>query len=177
MHLNTHKETINVTKITGRQTLKDEWEQHFEGFNTGFWIGLNSKKYVVELSDYRTPTKVDSLDGEVGKYIKQLNEFCFGRKYLREADAKLKCLVGYEVGGTGMVHAHIIAAHRGNTDRTVQEVEKFSNRKWSNFYKFDGSKQFVFVEELKNPGDRIWYITKQSVAYQRRFAEFNLVPY
>ena len=126
-----------MAAIIHRQVLANEWSKWFIGFNHGYWITLNSKIEVAGLSDYRVPSRVTNLGTKIGQYLEHLNEFCFGRKYIRsEQNAKLQTLVGYEVGSdTGMIHAHIIAAHTGNTTRSIQQVKDFSIRKWSKQYK------------------------------------------
>jgi len=162
--------------ILNRQELTNIWTKRFEKFNEGYFITLNSKKAVSSLFDYRAPLRIIELDAEMQNIHNHLNEFCFGRKFLRhEVGSRLNCLAAYEIGTeNGMIHAHILAAHDGTTNRSVSEVTKHLNAKWGKVYQFDGSNSFVNVQELGRASDRIWYMTKQSEHFQRRFGELNL---
>jgi hypothetical protein len=165
--------------MLGHQQLTKEWAKRFQGLDQGFWISLNSKIHVNGRYDSRIPGKFIEFDGMVGKFIDHMNEHCYGRKYLRkEPDAKLTCLVGYEVGNfDGLVHCHIVAAHDGKTNRSVSDIKKASIWKWSGIANTKGSKQFVDVSEIGDINDRIWYLTKQATEHQRMFGESNLSLY
>ncbi len=162
-----------------RQQLTKEWTKRFAGLNQGYWISLNSKIRVKGRNDPRIQDRFIEFGGMVGKFVDHINEHCYGRKFLRkEPDAKLTCLVGYEVGNVdGLVHCHIAAAHDGKTNRTVSDIRDMSIWKWSGIANTKGNKQFVDVSEIGNINDRIWYMTKQTTEHQRMFGEFNLSLY
>lgn len=159
-----------------RQQITDAWTERFKGLNDGYWISLNSKIRVTGHNDPRIPNKFIEFSSKVEKFIDQINEHCYGRKYLhRTPGAKLTCLVGYEVGTVdGLVHCHIVAAHDGSTNRSVNDLIRVSMLKWSAICNTNGSKQFVDVDAIENVKDRIWYMTKQSTNHQRLFGELNL---
>jgi len=69
---------------------------------------------------------------------------------------------------------HIVAAHDGSTNRSVSDVDQFTQRKWSRFYSFDGSDKFTDVANLDDVRDRVWYLAKQSVLFQRVHGELNV---
>lgn len=163
-------------KILDRQQLTNIWSAHLHRFNSGYWITLNSKKQVSSFTDQTLNHKIIRFSSEIDKFVGFLNEFCYGRQYLKHRPgARLACLAGYEVGNEdGMIHAHIVAAHDGSTDRSVSDVARFTNRKWSSFYRFDGSTTFVDVACVGNIKNRVWYITKQAEAFQRLHGDFNL---
>jgi len=165
--------------MLGRQQLSDAWTDHFDGLNDGYWISLNSKIRVSGRGDSRIESKFIEFGGKVGKFIDQINEYCYGRKYLHKTPgAKLTCLVGYEVGNVdGLVHCHIAAAHDGSTNRTLSDLIRVSMLKWSAICNTDGSKQFVDVDAIGSVSDRIWYMTKQSSNHQRLFGDMNISLY
>ncbi|MCX7144080.1 MAG: hypothetical protein NT123_24180 [Proteobacteria bacterium] len=158
-----------------RQQITDLWTDDFDGLNDGYWITLNSKNRVKNFTDPLVKYKLSNLAVQVGKYVMQLNEYCYRRQYLkRRPGAELRCLVGYEIGDKDdpnrdgqMLHAHIVAAHDGSTNRTVSDVERITRTKWSKFQKFAPDGNFIHVEDLDNVRDRVWYISKQAVAFQR----------
>lgn len=161
-----------------RQTLTDAWRSHFKGYDHGYFITLNSKMRVDGTDDRRAHTKHIKLDTMVQDFVNCLNKKCFGRRYDRkEINAKLKCLVGYEVGSVdGLIHCHLIAAHDGSVVRTSDEILKIARATWKGICRTGKSKSFVHVADLDKISDRIWYLTKQSTDYQRRFGELNILP-
>ncbi|MBM4180064.1 MAG: hypothetical protein FJ209_00730 [Betaproteobacteria bacterium] len=161
--------------MLSRQVLANAWSKRFAGLNDGYWISLNSKIHVKGRHDHAIQDKFIKFEGMVSKFIDHMNGQCFGRKYVRrEHEAKLTCLVGYEVGDVeGLIHCHIAAAHNGSTNRTVDDVRRISKWKWQKICKTNGSEQFVDVDGIGNIHDRIWYMTKQSEQHQRLFGEFN----
>lgn len=162
--------------VLDRQQLTDAWSKRFDGLDQGYWITLNSKIHVKGLDDPHIPGKFIEFSRLVEKFIDQTNEYCYGRQYLnRKQDCKLTCLVGYEVGKIdGMVHCHIIAAHNGSTDRTVDDLKNIAILKWRGICNTGSSTQFVDVDAVGNVHDRIWYMAKQTTNHQRMFGEFNL---
>lgn len=161
-----------------RQTLTDAWTGYFDGYNHGYFITLNSKMRVDGTTDHRANNKHIKLDTMVQDFVNRLNQKCFGRRYERkEEGARLKCLVGYEVGLIdGLIHCHLLAAHDGSVRPTTDDIRQIAHRKWDDVCGTWGRKQFVDVAELDNIRDRIWYLTKQTTQYQRQFGEFNIIP-
>lgn len=159
-----------------RQEITDAWVKRFNGLNQGYWITLNSKIRVAGHDDPRTPGKFIECGAMVEKFIGHINEYCYGRKFLRGTPgAKLTCLVAYEVGAVdGLVHCHILAAHGGSTNRTVNDLIKVATFKWSTICSTGGSKQFVDVDDIGSIKDRIWYMTKQTNSHYRLFRDFNI---
>lgn len=161
-----------------RQEMTDAWSERFESLDKGYWISLNSKIRVKSPQDPKTPNKFIEFGGMVEKFVEQINDYCYGRRYLKVPEAKLTCLVAYEIGDSeGLVHCHIIAAHDGSTNRSVSDVERVSRKKWAAIARTDGSIQFVHVADLGSVKDRIWYMTKQTTNHQRLFGETNLSLY
>ena len=159
-----------------RQELTNTWSKRFAGMDHGYWITLNSKIRVQDRYDRHIPNKFIEFGGMVEQFIDLINERCYGRRYIRhEPNARLTSLVSYEVGNEdGLVHCHILAAHDGSTNRTVEDLKRVSIWKWSGLCNTEGSTQFVDVDAIGNIHDRIWYMTKQSENHQRLFGEFNL---
>lgn len=164
--------------IIQRQTLTNVWSDRFADFRKGYFLTLNSKMQVDSIYDSTVMNKVSILKTKVQRIVGHLNEYCYGRRYLRrEQDAELLCLAFFEVGEkTQMVHAHLVAAHNGSTDRSVDEVHRFTNRKWKTEYQYSGNTTFVDVATIDVVKDRIWYCTKQSVIFQRVHGEGNIEP-
>ena len=161
-----------------RQKLTDAWYKRFDGLDKGYWISLNSKIRVEGLADPRLPDRLMKFEPMVEKFIHQINEKCFGRRYIKDPSIRLTCLAGYEVGKVdGLVHCHIIAAHDGGTDRTVEEIREISKRKWDGICNTNGSQQFVHVDEVENVQSRLWYLTKQACEMERVHKVSNLSLY
>jgi hypothetical protein len=165
-----------VRKILSRQELTDAWTNFHKKSCAGYWITLDSKMRVESQTKSNVVPKLIRFEGEIDQYVAKLNEYCYGARFLRrEPNARLTCVVSYEIGKEdGLIHAHILAGHDGSTNRSVDQVERFTYRKWQNFYDFSGSDQCLFVESIGNPHDRIWYMTKQSEELQKRFGLFNV---
>lgn len=130
-----------------RQTITDAWTSRFASTQQGFWITLDTK-HRVNLNDetrahalrrhlIELPTKFQTV-------ADQLNEYCFGRRFLHdEPNAKLNCLLAIEVGNKSeqddekddrklddgsIVHGHLVALHSGNTNRSVDDVDRFLSK-------------------------------------------------
>lgn len=162
-------------KLT-RQAITDAWHERLSGLNHGYWITLNGKERIQNHGNSQEIYKIDRFEAKVNNYLFKLNEFCFGRRFLRgEAGAKLLCLVGYEIGDEdGLVHAHVLGLHDGCTNRTTDDVSLFSQRKWSWHYDMSGSTRFVEVLDAGITRSRIWYMTKQSEKFQYQYGESNI---
>ncbi len=161
-----------------RQTLTDVWADWLKDFREGYFVTLNSKIYLESKYDPNIHQRISILKPKVKKVVGHLNEYCYGRKYLRsEQDAELRCLAFFEVGAEkGMLHAHLVAAHNGSTNRSIVDVQRFINRKWKTQYQYSGDTKFVDVAPIGTAKDRIWYCTKQSELFQRKHGDGNIEP-
>ncbi len=161
-----------------RQKLTDAWLNRFYGFDKGYWISLNSKIRVQGLADPKLPDRLIKFEPMVEKFIHHINEKCYGRRYQKDPNARLTCLAGYEVGEfDGLVHCHIIAAHDGSTDRTLEEIKEISKWKWDGICNTGGSEQFVRVDDVGDVKGRLWYLVKQACTMERIHKVSNLSLY
>lgn len=161
-----------------RQALTDLYANRF-GSREGFWITVNSKSRVRDRCDPKIPDRFLDFEKDVADLVTKLNEYCYGRRFLRkELDAQVDCLASFEVGGKdGLVHAHVVALHRGDTNRSPAEIQKHLEHKFGKKYDIQGSEAFVRVDGIKNVRDRIWYMTKQTAHFQRMFGVPNFTQF
>lgn len=131
----------------------------------GYFITLNSRVVLEGQSDPRFENEAFAMQSKVVKAMSFLKEHCFGNSYRRNHDeSRLKCIVSYEIGRVeNRLHAHIVAAHDGSTDRDCDSVASFLSRKWPKLLGFRRQpNKFVDVEPVDIARDRVWYVTKQA---------------
>jgi hypothetical protein len=161
-----------------RQKITDAWCERIAGLNKGFWITLNSKMRVENIFDPAIQDRLTKFEPKVAKFIHHINEKCFGRRYRRDPNAKLTCLVGYEVGKVdGLIHCHILALHDGSTRRTLEEIKEISKWKWHGISSTNGREQFVKVEDEGNIRGHVWYMAKQSKIIDEQHKMSNICIY
>lgn len=148
-----------------RNRLTNELVRWLSPNDQGYFITLNSLTVLDGQHDQRFEQATDAMQPKVVKAMRFLKEHCFGNYYRRNHDdSRLKCLISYEVGRDGnRLHAHIVAAHDGSTDRSCQSVANFLLRKWTKLLGVEGhSSGFVHVVPVDVARDRVWYVTKQA---------------
>ncbi len=156
--------------MISRNKLTDELTGWLGESNQGYFISLNTKVTLTGLLDPRFENEMHKMNVKVQKLMIFLKEYCFGRKYLRQPDhSSLKGVIGYEVGADkGKLHAHIVATHRGDTDRSIENVNEFMHRKWCKLMEVelhdDSLSHVEFIDVVR---DRVWYLTKQVNALHR----------
>jgi hypothetical protein len=152
-----------------RNELTDQLEGWLGYQQKGYFISLNSVVTLDDMTDQRLRERLQCFEAQVGKLMGFLKEHCFGRRYLRSQDQTcLKCVIGMEIGNeNGRLHAHIVAAHDGSTQRDLASIQRFIAHKWAKLMKVDHEQSFTHVEDMDVPRDRLWYITKQSSTIAR----------
>lgn len=148
-----------------RNTLTNQLMRWLSPNDQGYFITLNSRVVLQGQSDPRFEHAVFAMRPMVVKAMVFLKEHCFGNSYRRDQDeSRLKCIISYEVGSDEhRLHAHIVAAHDGSTDRDCNSVGNLLSRKWTKLLGFNGQpSNFVHVDYLDIARDRVWYATKQA---------------
>ena len=152
-----------------RNELTDQLEGWVGQRQHGYFISLNSVVTLNDMTDQRLREQHQRFEAQVAKLMGFIKEYCFGRRYLRTQDqACMKCVIGVEIGNeNGRLHAHIVAAHDGSTQRDLASVQRFIAHKWAKLMKVDHEQSFTHVENMDVTRDRLWYITKQSSTIAR----------
>ena len=152
-----------------RNELTDQLEGWVGLRQHGYFISLNSVVTLDDMSDQRLREQHQRFEAHVAKLMGFIKEYCFGRRYLRTQDqACMKCVIGIEIGNeNGRLHAHIVAAHDGSTQRDLASIQRFIAHKWAKLMKVDHEQSFTHVEDIDVARDRLWYITKQSSTIAR----------
>lgn len=148
-----------------RNRLTDQLMRWMSPNDQGYFITLNSLSVLNGHTDPRFERVTFALQPKVVKAMSFLKEHCFGNGYRRYHDeSRLKCLVSYEVGSDkNRLHAHIVAAHNGETDRDCDSVARFLDRKWAKLLRLEyNASSFVHVAPIDLLRDRVWYVTKQA---------------
>ena len=147
-----------------RNELTDQLESWVGQRQHGYFISLNSVVTLNDMTDQRLREQHQRFEAQVAKLMGFLKEHCFGRRYLRSQDQTcLKCVIGMEIGNkNGRLHAHIVAAHDGGTQRDLASIQRFIAHKWVKIMNVDHEQSFTLVENMDVARDRLWYITKQS---------------
>lgn len=109
------------------------------------------------------------FEQDLSRIAHKLNDFCYGRAYKRK-EKRLKIIGGIETGKeNGILHAHLIVAQQGETDRTLPEVNGYVRKHWYKtigFYDHLGT--MVNVQDIGRVHDRIAYITKDTNYWLRK---------
>lgn len=156
--------------IKDQRTLVDTFSRVLKGLDKGYWITLNSDKSVSGLDDKCLDSRITDFEPKVIQFISELNEYCYGRQFLKKRPgAKLNCVGAFEVGNhERLLHVHIVAGHNGSTNRSIPDIQKFSSSAWNRIGQFKKHLNTrVRVEDIGTVSARIWYMTKQSVEFQR----------
>jgi hypothetical protein len=155
-----------------RNELTDQLERWLDYQQKGYFITLNSVVTLNDMTDQRLREQHHRFEAQVVKLMCFIKEYCFGRRYLRTQDQEcmkyMKCVIGMEIGSkNGRLHAHIVAAHDGSTQRDLASVQRFIAHKWVKIINVDHEQSFTHVENMDVARDRLWYITKQSNTISR----------
>lgn len=164
------------TLIPDRNTLTNQLVRWLSPNEQGYFITLNSLVTLNDATDPRFEQELHRLQPLVCKVIGFLKEHCFGNEYIRTHDeCRLKCVIAYEVGHeTHRLHAHILAAHDGSTNRDCYSVSRFFRRKWPKLVGASHPRGLVHVTPADIPRDRIWYMTKQTQFISRWHSESSI---
>lgn len=147
-----------------KNKLISDLSSEFSADSRGYFITLNAVKN----------DKIQ-FEQDLSNIAHKLNDFCYGRAYKRK-EKRLKIIGGIENGKeNGILHAHLIVAHQGETDRTLPEVNSYVRKHW---YKtigfFDHFGTMVDVQDIGEAAGRIGYIVKDT-NYWLRNDNLNLV--
>lgn len=153
-----------------RNQLTDAIIQWIGSRQHGYYITLGTQHFLKSQTDTRLQDCIDDAHPKVSKLMGFLKEYCYGNTFRSTRDDNLlKCVISYEVGDSAnQLHAHIVAAHDGTTDRSCRAINDFITRKWSKLigltYRQD---EFVHVAPIDVARDRVWYGTKQTAFISR----------
>jgi hypothetical protein len=167
-----------------RGKLTDELTTWFGDRVQGYFITLNTKMRLhPPRNDVKTSNAFIRCGQQVRSVMEFLDEYCYGRNALKGKRLAKASVV--EIGNPrsesrddvdrgDLVHAHIVAAHNGDTDRDVGSVKRFLERKWALFYDISASEAFVNVKPIGELRNRVWYMTKQNAYVERNFGDCTL---
>jgi hypothetical protein len=125
------------------------------------WMPVSRTGYFITLNA-RTKEWV-CFEQDLKKIAHNLNHFIYGRAYERQ-EKTLKIIGGIETGKVdGILHAHLIVALQGETNRKLPDVNMYIRKHW---YKLiglhDHNGSMVDVQDIGNPEERISYISKDT---------------
>ncbi len=147
-----------------RASLTSEVSSWISGSNNGYFITLNTIN----------KDKI-SFEQDLSKIAHKLNDYVYGRNYRRNFK-RLKIIAGIETGKeNGILHAHLVVAHQGETNRQLFDINCYLRRHW---YKliglndYDGS--MVNIQKIGDSDSRITYILKDT-KYWLRNDNLNII--
>lgn len=136
-------------------------------------FSIDSKGYFITLNAFKNDQI--QFEQDLGKIAHKLNDFCYSRAYKRK-EKRLKIIAAIETGKENdILHAHLIVAHQGETDRTLPEVNSYVRKHWYKtigFYDHLGT--MVDVQDIGEASGRIGYIVKDT-NYWLRNDNLNIV--
>lgn len=147
-----------------KQQLISELSTEFPADSKGFFITLNAFK-----------NDRIQLEQDLSRIAHKLNDYCYGRAYKRK-EKRLKIIGAIENGReNGILHAHLVVAQQGETDRTLPEVNSYVRKHWyQTIGFFDHFGTMVDVQDIGKAAGRIGYIVKDT-SYWLRNDNLNLV--
>lgn len=153
--------------------VKNELMSWFPENHLGYWITLNSRMRAKHFGDATIPTKFHRFSPSLFTFADQLNEFCYGRRFLRkEPGARLKIFSSLEVGSLdGIIHAHLICVHDGPCARSIEAVGEKTKKISKKMPNMSASESSCNVAELNSLEGRVRYALKQVHIFERFFQE------
>ncbi len=146
-----------------------------DGRTNGWFFTVNTKVIIsnvldnVEAIEYQ----FDRLDKQLGALSSRMNEFC----YRRRPNRRLKVLCGLEIGKkNGRLHAHGVAVHSNDVNRTLPQINREIVKQWQRVYKFDEA-GFVNVQEISDIVGAVSYVTKKTDIMTKKFGRDNIRQY
>ena len=104
-----------------REQLEQSLRKYLGDNREGCFITLLTDTKMNQIYDPLFRSKKEMLDKNIVQVCKCLGTKYFGRQYrLGETDHLIRFVSAVEVGGkSGRLHAHLVAAHCGNTSRSL----------------------------------------------------------
>lgn len=136
-------------------------------------FSADSRGYFITLNAFKNDRI--QFEQDLSRIAHKLNDYCYGRAYKRQ-EKRLKIIGAIENGReNGILHAHLVVAQQGETDRTLPEVNSYVRKHWyQTIGFFDHFGTMVDVQDIGGAAGRISYIVKDT-SYWLRNDNLNLV--
>ena len=158
-----------------REQLEQGLREYVGDNREGCFITLLTDTKMSQFYDPHFQPKKELLDKKIVQVCKCIGTKFFGRQYqLGKSDHLIRFVSAVEVGGTsGRLHAHLVAAHKGNTTRSLDEIKHYIAQLWSRMYVTNLADTFVKVDPLDMSLDPICYLTKQTDWIGKTYGDVN----
>ena len=81
-----------------------------------------------------------------------------------------------EIGNRNRLHAHLIAAHSGDVDKTLPQLEREVAKQWQRVYKFDAV-GFIKVENIYDMKGIVTYVVGDADAMFKKYQLGSFRPF
>lgn len=153
--------------------IEDCWQNTLDRRTSGWHITLNTKAVIENRHDVdQVRNELNTLERQIGVFANRLNGFC----YRRRKNLRLKILSGFEIGAKNRLHAHVIAAHDGDVDKTISQMKREVARQWKQVYRFDDI-GFIDVQEIYDMKGIIGYVTEDASKMIKQYQQGNVLAF
>jgi hypothetical protein len=148
-------------------------KKSLDGRTHGWHITLNTKAVIEDRSDkYKINKECELLERQLEIFSSRFNEFC----YRRRKQCRLKMLNGIEIGDRNRLHAHLIAAHSGDVDKTLSQVDREVAKQWQRVYEFDAV-GFIKVEDIYDMKGIVTYVVGETDEMFKKYQLGSFRPF
>ena len=153
--------------------INDCWQNTLDRRTKGWLITLNTKAVIEDRHDIDKVTdEFNKLDRQIGIFANRLNGFC----YRRRRNLRLKIISGFEIGNKNRLHAHVIAAHDGDVDKTISQMKREVAKQWKLVYQFD-EVGFIDVQEIYDMKGIIKYVSEDASRMIKKYQWGSVQPF